>query len=55
MTELAEKWDEATLRQWAIDHAKVEMVQARQVLSLLDEVVLLRSRVKELETMIDAK
>lgn len=49
MIELDSKWNESTLRQWAIDHTAVGMVQARQVLSLLDEVGDLRTACKSLE------
>lgn len=42
MQPLDPKWNEETLRGWAESHAPSGYVQARQVLSLLDEVANLR-------------
>ena len=46
---LDDKWNEDTLRAWATSWGIVGCVQARQVLLLLNDIALLRVRVKELE------
>lgn len=46
---LDEKWNEDTLRVWAISQAHSGMVQAQQVLALLDEIVRLRQEVSQWE------
>jgi hypothetical protein len=42
-------WTETDLRRWAKDHAEVNMVQAKQVLELFEELDNLREEVKNLK------